>query len=94
LKVFATLEPQLRRDLLVLFAAGLLFWTSLALLLPTLPLFVDDLGGSGQQVGFVMGAFAIGLLTSRRWLGRWTDQRGRKLVLLIGISVEIGRAHV
>jgi MFS family permease len=57
------------------------------MLLPILPLFVDDIGGTQQQVGFVMGAFAIGLVASRRWLGRWTDQRGRKVVLLIGISV-------
>lgn len=87
LKVLTTLEPQTRCDLLVLFMAGLLFWTSLALLLPVLPLFVNDLGGTEQQVGFVMGAFAIGLVVSRRWIGRWTDQHGRKLVMLIGLGV-------
>ncbi|MCS6815591.1 MAG: MFS transporter, partial [Cyanobacteria bacterium] len=87
MKVLTTLEPQTRQDLLVLFMAGLLFWTSLALLLPVLPLFVSDLGGTEQQVGFVMGAFAVGLVMSRRWIGRWTDQYGRKLVMLIGLGV-------
>ncbi|NET30404.1 MAG: MFS transporter [Cyanothece sp. SIO1E1] len=39
-----------------------------------------------QQIGIVMGAFAIGLLLSRAWLSHLADQRGRKIVLLIGMS--------
>lgn len=33
-----------------------------------------------------MGSFAIGLLSCRSWLARLADSRGRKLVLLIGMS--------
>lgn len=87
MKILRTLEPTLRRDLLVLFSAGLLFWSSLASLLPTLPLYVQDVGGGSQQIGIVMGAFAIGLLSSRAWLGNLADRRSRKLVLMIGLSV-------
>ncbi|MBD0363110.1 MAG: MFS transporter, partial [Coleofasciculus sp. C3-bin4] len=60
MKVLSTLEPQQRKNLLVLFAAGLLFWASLGSLLPTLPLYVEDVGGTTQQIGLVMGSFAIG----------------------------------
>jgi MFS family permease len=70
-----------------LFLAGLCFWTSLASLLPTIPLYVHDMGGTGQQVGFVMGAFAIGLLGSRTWVGNLADRRSRKIVLLLGMGV-------
>ncbi len=70
-----------------LFLAGLCFWTSLASLLPTLPLYVRDIGATGQQVGFVMGAFAIGLLGSRAWVGNLADRRSRKIVLLLGMAV-------
>ena len=56
-------------------------------LLPTLPGYIEDSGGTPQQVGFVMGCFAIGLLLSRTWLGRVADRRSRKLVVLIGTSV-------
>ena len=87
MKVLSTLEPQQRKNLLVLFAAGLLFWSSLASLLPTLPLYVQDVGGTTQQVGFVMGAFAVGLLLCRPTLGKLADLRSRKLVVLIGMAV-------
>jgi MFS family permease len=74
-------------DLKPLFWAGFCFWTSLASLLPTLPLYIRDIGGNGQQVGFVMGAFAIGLLGSRAWVGHLADERSRKVVLLLGMGV-------
>ena len=87
MKIFSTLEPQSQRNLFLLFVAGLLFWASLACLLPTLPLYVEDVGGTKQQIGVVIGAFAIGLLLFRPWLGQLSDRRSRKLVLLIGYGV-------
>lgn len=56
-------------------------------MLPTLPAYVEDMGGTTQQVGWVMGCFAIGLLASRTWLGQIADRRSRKLVVLIGTLV-------
>lgn len=61
----------------------------MASLLPTLPLYLEDLGASKQQIGIVMGGFAIGLLAFRPMLGRLADQRGRKIILLIGAIVAI-----
>ncbi|MCW6050093.1 MFS transporter [Lyngbya sp. CCAP 1446/10] len=87
MNIFRDIEPQRKRSLLILFTAGLLFWCSLASLLPTLPLYVQSVGGTKQQIGFVMGAFAIGLLLSRPQLGKIADSRGRKQVLLLGVSV-------
>ncbi|MEO1521389.1 MAG: MFS transporter [Cyanobacteria bacterium J06633_2] len=75
-----------RINLLVLFAAGLLFWAGLASMLPVLPLYIGDLGGNSKQVGTVMACFAVGLLTSKAWLSQMADERGRKVVLLIGMS--------
>jgi len=86
LNVFRTLDAHLQRNLLVLFTAGLLFWSSLASLLPTLPLYIEDVGATKQQIGLVMGCFAIGLLLFRSLLGRLADQHSRKIVLLIGMS--------
>ena len=85
MRVFATFSPALRWNLAVLFGAGLCFWAGLAGLLPTLPLFIETLGATGSQIGIVMASFAVGLLVTRPWLSRLADERGRKLVLLIGI---------
>lgn len=87
MKVFSTLEKPVQRNLVILFAAGLLFWSSMASLLPTLPAYVEDIGGTKQQIGTVMGAFAIGLLLFRPRLGRMVDGQSRKAVLLLGIIV-------
>lgn len=84
---FVSLEPSIRRNLLTLFTAGLLFWFSMTSLLPVLPLYIQEIGGTKQQVGLVMGCFAIGLILSRTWLGQLADRRGRKIIILIGTAV-------
>ncbi len=56
-------------------------------MLPVLPLYVEDVGGSRQAVGWAMGAFSIGLLASRSWMGYLADYRSRKRVLAIGLAV-------
>lgn len=86
MQIFRGLDLELRKNLRVLFATGFLFWSSLASLLPTLPLYIQDVGGTEQQIGIVMGSFAIGLLGSRAWLGQLADRRSRKIVLLIGLT--------
>ena len=86
MKVFASFSPALRRNLWILASAGLCFWAGLAGLLPTLPLFIETLGATGQQIGVVMASFAIGLLLARPQLSRLADERGRKLVLMIGMA--------
>ncbi|MEO1294499.1 MAG: MFS transporter, partial [Cyanobacteria bacterium J06636_16] len=85
MRIFAAFSPVLRWNLAVLFCAGLCFWAGLAGLLPTLPLFIETLGATGSQIGVVMASFALGLLATRPWLSRLADERGRKLVLMVGI---------
>ncbi len=87
MKVLRTLAPATRRHFSVLFVIGLLFWSSLASLLPTLSLYVESVGATRHQVGIVMGAFAIGLLLFRPWVGNLADSKGRRVVLLIGLWV-------
>ena len=76
-----------QRNLLILFSAGLLFWISITGFLPTLPAYIADVGATPKQVGLVMGCFAIGLLSSRTFLGQLADRHSRKIVVLIGTIV-------
>ena len=83
------IPPETRRELVVLFITGLLFWTNITALLPTIPLYIRTLGATEAQIGIVMGAFAIGLLLTRPRLGKVADLRSRVLVLRIGVIVAI-----
>ena len=87
MKVFKTLDPKQQRSLMILFLAGLLFWSSITTLLPTLPLYLNYIGGTKQQIGFVLGCFSMGLLLSRFILAPIADTKSRKLVLIVGTSV-------
>ncbi len=87
MNVFLSLDPKPRRSLLFLFLSGLCFWSSITSLLPTVPVYLEFLGATKQQIGLVMGAFALGLLPSRFGLGPLADVKGRKLVLYIGTFV-------
>lgn len=87
MKVFQTLDLRQQRSLMILFLAGLLFWSSITTLLPTLPLYLNHIGGTKQQIGFVLGCFSMGLLLSRFVLVPIADTKSRKLVLMIGTSV-------
>lgn len=87
MKIFRKLEANVRRNLLLLFTAGLLFWSSIASMLPTLPPYIEDMGATTQQLGIAMGCFAIGLLLFRAPLGILADNHSRKLVIIIGALV-------
>lgn len=87
MNLLKTLTLSQKKNLAILGISGLLFWISLTSLLPTLPTYIADIGGSNHQIGLVMGSFAIGLLLFRAQLGKLSDQRSRKLVILIGAFV-------
>lgn len=73
-----------RREVALLFGALGSFFLSVSMLLPTLPLYVRDLGGSPIDVGLAVGAFSVGVLLARPFVGRAVDTRGRRPVLLAG----------
>lgn len=87
MKLFWTLASRDRWNLIVLVVTGICFWIGFGSQLPMLPLYIRDLGATEQQLGFIMGAFALGILSSRTWLGIIADQYSRKIVLQIGLAV-------
>ena len=76
-----------RHQLISTFVVGLMFWSSLASQLPTLPLYIKYLGGTTTQIGLVMGSFAIGLLLCRSYLGQLADRKGRVVMIWLGLAV-------
>lgn len=87
LTTFSKLDYALRRKLIAIFLTGLFFWSSMASQLPTLPLYIRTLTKSFDEIGIIMGSFAIGLLVCRAYLGRLADRKGRTYTMRIGLIV-------
>jgi len=85
---------MVRRDiftpqLLLNWIIRILFFSSLSALLPTLPNYLNTIGGNNSQIGMVMSAFAVGVLLFRPLIGRQVDTLGRKTILILGIVIFI-----
>jgi len=67
-------------------AAMLLLFTGFYTLLPTLPLYVQEIGGNETQIGLVMGAFTLSAVVCRPIVGGLTDRYGRRAFILWGLA--------
>jgi DHA1 family multidrug resistance protein-like MFS transporter len=62
-------------------------WLGASAILPLLPLYLRQKGGSDQLVGVVMGAYFVASLVSQYPAGRLADRVGRRTVLLGGLVI-------
>lgn len=68
--------------------SALFYFTGFAMLLPTLPRYVEDvLDGSSTEIGLVVGSFGISAAVVRPLLGRIGDVYGRRILLVSGAFI-------
>ncbi|MCL6450221.1 MAG: MFS transporter [Acetobacteraceae bacterium] len=80
--------PRLLTVRFALTCAAIFFlFGSFFLLMPAIPLYVLEAGGSEGEVGLVVGAFSVSSLLLRPPVGRGVDRRGRWPFLLAGCLV-------
>lgn len=65
--------------------AILFLFTGFYLLVPTLPLFIKEIGGNESQVGLMMGMFTIAAVVIRPIIGGMLDQYGRRSFIIFGL---------
>jgi predicted MFS family arabinose efflux permease len=70
-------------------AATFFHFASLYYLVPTLPLYVQLLGGSTYEIGLITGVFSIASLLVRPLFGVWIDRAGRRLFLFAGAGIYV-----
>lgn len=75
------------RDFLFIFLANFFIFLGFQMTLPTIPLFVEQLGGNDQLIGFVVGIFTFSALLVRPFAGRMLETKGRGFVYLIGLAI-------
>ncbi|MYE46857.1 MAG: MFS transporter [Chloroflexi bacterium] len=76
--------PLFTRNLLLLCTAAFFQMFSFQMLLPVMPLYLLDIGGSEGQVGLILGVTAGTALLFRPLTGWVADRYGRKPLLLAG----------
>lgn len=65
-------------------ASNVLFWLSLQILYPPLPLYIASIGGTPTDNGLATFGAASGAVLSRLFIGTLADRFGRKPVMLTG----------
>lgn len=85
----ATSEKILTRDFILICVANFFFFLGFQMTLPTLPLFVKELGGSDQLIGLIVGVFTFSALVLRPYAGKALDTKGRRFVYMFGIGIFI-----
>ena len=75
-----------RSFLLICLATGC-FYLSFYLILPVMPLYVADLGGTSNQIGLIIGLFAFVAMLMRPPAGWLIDTKGSRPVLLVGMAI-------
>ncbi|MCA1042350.1 MFS transporter [Bacillus infantis] len=75
------------RDFVLICIANFFVFLGFQMTLPTIPLFVEELGGNDQLIGFVVGIFTFSALLLRPYAGHALETKGRRWVYLLGLFI-------
>jgi MFS family permease len=75
------------RDFSLALLANLFSFCSMYLLLATLPLYVVAIGGTVSDAGIVLAFFTLTSVVTRPWIGRLSDRRPKKAIMLLGAVI-------
>lgn len=77
------------RDFVLICFANFFIFLCFQMTLPTLPLFVKELGGSDQLIGMIVGIFTFSALAFRPYAGHALESKGRRFVYMLGLGIFI-----
>jgi MFS family permease len=69
-----------------LFLALFTVVTGVGIVVPLLPVYAHHLGASGVYIGLIFGAFSLSRTLLLPYFGRWSDRRGRRPFIVIGLA--------
>ncbi|GGE78765.1 MFS transporter [Priestia taiwanensis] len=79
------MERLWTKNYIMLTITALLLFSGFYLLMPTLPIFIKELGGSESQVGVIIGLFTISAVIFRPIVGGLMDRYGRRIFIISGL---------
>ena len=75
------------RDFAFIWLANFFIFLGFQMTLPTIPIFVNELGGSDQLIGIIVGIFTFSALLFRPYAGHALENKGRGIVYLFGLAL-------
>ncbi|KOP82778.1 MFS transporter [Bacillus sp. FJAT-21945] len=75
------------RDFVIICLSNFFIFLGFQMTLPTIPLFVEELGGNDQLIGIVVGIFTFSALLLRPYAGHALEAKGRRFVYLTGLGI-------
>ncbi|WP_235848537.1 MFS transporter [Litchfieldia alkalitelluris] len=75
------------RDFVLICISNFFIFLGFQMTLPTIPLFVEKLGGNDQLIGAVVGIFTFSALLVRPYAGHALESKGRRFVYLTGLVI-------
>jgi MFS family permease len=75
------------KDFILILFANFFIFLGFQMTLPTIPLFVEKLGGNDQLIGYVVGIFTFSALLVRPFAGHALESKGRGFVYLLGLAI-------
>lgn len=79
--------PIWNKTFFLVLSVSFLMFLSMYMLLPTLPLYAQTLGGNETIAGTIVGIFTFSAVLIRPWFGNLLDRRGRKPILSLGLGL-------
>lgn len=88
------MSKEHKRLLFVVALTLFLDFVGFGMILPVLPYFAQDLHASAEQVALLATAFSLAQFVMSPVLGRWSDRKGRRPVMLVSIAGAVGSALI
>ncbi len=82
-------QPLWTKNFIVLALANTLLFSGFHLIMPVLPLFIADRGGTDSQIGLVMGSFTFSAVLVRLFTETGIERLGKKRFLQLGMLVSL-----
>jgi MFS family permease len=77
------------KNFILICLANFFYFGSFYFLIPTMPQYVNVLGGTPSQIGMVMGWFTLAAVAARPYFGKLVDRYGHKKFMLCGSALFI-----
>lgn len=75
------------RPFILIILVNFMMFSSMYVLLPTLPVYAQRIGGNETVAGLIVGLFTISAVVMRPISGNLLDRKGRKVLLNAGILI-------